>query len=50
MHPAAMVTAPDKLGLLVAFIGVAVLLWFGLSHFALLRRVSVDRVSATLKL
>jgi hypothetical protein len=33
MKPAAMVTARDKLGLLVAFIGVAVLLWFGLSHF-----------------
>jgi hypothetical protein len=28
-----MVTARDKLGLLVAFIGVGVLLWFGVSHF-----------------
>jgi len=28
-----MVTGRDKLGLLVALIGVGVLLWFGLSHF-----------------
>jgi hypothetical protein len=28
-----MVTARDKLGLLAALIGVAVLLWFGVSHF-----------------
>jgi hypothetical protein len=33
MNPAAMVTARDKLGLLVALIGVGVLLWFGVSHF-----------------